>query len=86
FLYGLSVTSFGAADLLLGSMDVLGSRIRDGSFDILLLRPVPVLAQIGADHFALRRLGRITQGALVLGWAMWSVDVDWSVGKLLLVP
>lgn len=86
FLYGLSVTAFGIADLVLGSMDVLGSRIRDGSFDTLLVRPAPVLAQIGADHFALRRLGRITQGAVVLVWALATVDVDWSAAKVLLVP
>jgi ABC-2 type transport system permease protein len=86
FLYGLSATAFGVADLVLGSMDVLGSRIRDGSFDTLLVRPVPVLAQIGADHFAVRRLGRITQGVLVLGWALWSVEVDWDPVKVLLVP
>ncbi|MFF7290101.1 ABC transporter permease [Streptomyces griseorubiginosus] len=86
FLYGLSVTAFGIADLVLGSMDVLGSRIRDGSFDTLLVRPAPVLAQIGADHFAVRRLGRITQGAVVLAWALASVDVDWSAAKVLLVP
>ncbi|MFF4258947.1 ABC transporter permease [Streptomyces sp. NPDC001663] len=86
FLYGLSATSFGIADLVLGSMDVLGARIRDGSFDTLLVRPAPVLAQVGADRFALRRLGRITQGALVLGWALTVVDVDWSAAKVLLVP
>lgn len=86
FLYGLSATSFGIADLALGSMDVLGARMRDGSFDTLLVRPAPVLAQVGADRFALRRLGRITQGVVVLGWALVSVDVDWSVPKVLLVP
>ncbi|MEU5096137.1 ABC transporter permease [Streptomyces sp. NPDC020996] len=86
FLYGLSVTAFGIADLLLGSAEALGARMRDGSFDTLLVRPVPVLAQVGADRFALRRLGRITQGVLVLGWALASVDVAWSVGKVLLVP
>ncbi|WP_206306386.1 ABC transporter permease [Streptomyces humi] len=86
FLYGLSATAFGVADLVLGSMDVLGSRIRDGSFDTLLVRPAPVLAQVGADRFALRRLGRISQGGVVLGWAALSVDVHWSAAKLLLLP
>ncbi|MDF3143316.1 MULTISPECIES: ABC transporter permease [unclassified Streptomyces] len=86
FLYGLSATAFGLADLTFGSMDVLGSRMRDGSFDTLLVRPAPVLAQVAADHFALRRLGRITQGVLVLGWGLSAVDVDWTVAKVLLVP
>ncbi|GAA2419682.1 ABC transporter permease [Streptomyces glaucus] len=85
-LYGLSATAFGTADLVIGSMDTLGVRIRDGSFDTLLVRPAPVLAQVAADRFALRRLGRITQGSLVLGWALTAVDVDWSGPKALLVP
>ncbi|GAB3010568.1 ABC transporter permease [Streptomyces pseudoechinosporeus] len=86
FLYGLSATAFGITDLLFGSSQALGARIRDGSFDTLLVRPVPVLAQVGADHFPLRRLGRVIQGSLVLGWALFAVDVDWTAPKALLVP
>jgi ABC-2 type transport system permease protein len=86
FLYGTTSTSFGLADLLLGSMDRLGRRVRDGTLDTLLLRPAPVLAQVAADRFALRRLGRITQGALVLGRALTRVDVAWTPVKVLLVP
>ncbi|MBG7702101.1 ABC-2 family transporter protein [Streptomyces sp. MC1] len=86
FLYGLSATSFGLADLLIGSMDRLGRRVRDGTLDTLLVRPAPVLAQVAADRFGLRRLGRVTQGALVLGWSLTRVDIDWTAGRLLLMP
>ncbi|WP_258382716.1 ABC transporter permease, partial [Streptomyces sp. NTH33] len=86
FLYGLSNAAFGLADLAIGSMDRLGRRVRDGTLDILLVRPAPVLAQVAADRFALRRLGRVTQGALVLGWALTRLDVDWTPLKLLLMP
>ncbi|WP_234425507.1 ABC transporter permease [Streptomyces kebangsaanensis] len=86
FLYGLSNTAFGLADLAIGSMDRLGRRVRDGTLDILLVRPAPVLAQVAADRFALRRLGRVTQGALLLGWALTRLDVDWTPLKLLLMP
>lgn len=86
FLYGACSTSFGFADLAMGSMDRLGRRVRDGTLDTLLLRPVPVLAQVAADRFALRRLGRITQGVLVFGWALLRVDVHWTVANVLLVP
>ncbi|QKW10778.1 ABC-2 family transporter protein [Streptomyces sp. NA04227] len=85
-LYGSAGTAFGLADLLFGSMDRLGRRVRDGTLDTLLVRPVPVLAQVAADKFALRRLGRITQGLLVLGYALWAVEVDWSPLKVLMVP
>ncbi|MGW0763980.1 ABC transporter permease [Streptomyces sp. NPDC002676] len=86
FLYGLSAVSFGLADLVIGSMDRLGRRVRDGTLDTLLVRPAPVLAQVAADRFALRRLGRVTQGSLVLGWSLSRVDIDWTAAKLLLMP
>ncbi|NEB93427.1 transporter [Streptomyces bauhiniae] len=86
FLYGLSAVAFGMADLLIGSMDRLGRRVRDGTLDTLLVRPAPVLAQVAADRFALRRLGRLTQGALVLGWSLSRLEVDWTPLKLLLMP
>ncbi|MFD7917495.1 ABC transporter permease [Streptomyces sp. NPDC059752] len=85
-LYGSCSASLGLADLLLGNTDRIGARIRDGSLDTMLVRPVPVLAQVAADRFALRRLGRIGQGIGVMGWAVWTLDVDWTAGKVLLVP
>ncbi|WP_435845311.1 ABC transporter permease [Streptomyces erythrochromogenes] len=85
-LYGSCSASLGLADLLLGNTDRIGLRVRDGSLDTMLVRPVPLLAQVAADRFALRRLGRIAQGLGVLGWALWSLDVDWTAGKVLLVP
>ncbi|MFD8422324.1 ABC transporter permease [Streptomyces sp. NPDC059466] len=86
FLYGVSATAFGLTDLALGSMDRLGRRVRDGTLDTLLVRPVPVLAQVAADRFALRRLGRITQGLLVFGYAVTALDLTWTPLKVLLVP
>ncbi|MFJ6851363.1 ABC transporter permease [Streptomyces sp. NPDC091271] len=85
-LYGTSATAFGLSDLVLGSMDRLGRRVRDGTLDTLLVRPVPVLAQVAADRFALRRLGRITQGLLVLGYALLTLDIDWSPLKVVMLP
>ncbi|WP_232840488.1 ABC transporter permease [Streptomyces sp. Go-475] len=86
FLYGLSSLAFGLADMLIGSMERLGRRVRDGTLDTLLVRPAPVLAQVAADRFALRRLGRVTQGTLVLGYALTALDIDWTPLKLLLMP
>jgi len=86
FLYGTSGTAFGLADLALGSMERVGRRIRDGTLDTLLVRPVPILAQVAADRFALRRLGRIVQGALLLGWSLTRLDIDWTADRVVLVP
>ncbi|MEU5049897.1 ABC transporter permease [Streptomyces sp. NPDC021096] len=85
-LYGTTSTAFGLADLVLGNMDRVGRRVRDGTLDTLLVRPVPVLAQVAADRFALRRLGRVTQGAVLLAWALYRLDVAWTPASVLLVP
>ncbi|WP_431312966.1 ABC transporter permease [Streptomyces silvensis] len=86
FLYGAASTAFGLADLAIGSMDRLGRRVRDGTLDTLLVRPAPVLAQVAADRFALRRLGRVTQGLLILGYALFAVDIAWTPLKVLMIP
>ena len=85
-LYGCTSTSFGLADLAIGSMDRLGRRVRDGTLDTLLVRPAPVLAQVAADRFALRRLGRVTQGLMILGYALLALDISWTPAKVLLMP
>jgi ABC-2 type transport system permease protein len=86
FLYGVVGVAFGLTDLAIGSMDRLGRRVRDGTLDTLLVRPVPVLAQVAADRFALRRLGRIAQGLFILGYALAVLDIDWTPLKVLMVP
>ncbi|MFF2534977.1 ABC transporter permease [Streptomyces cyaneofuscatus] len=85
-LYGVSATAFGLCDLLLGSMERLGRRVRDGTLDTLLVRPVPVLAQVAADRFALRRIGRILQGLAVLGYALVTLDIAWTPLKVAMLP
>ncbi|WP_424213625.1 ABC transporter permease [Streptomyces sp. BI20] len=85
-LYGLSSTAFGLTDLVVGNSDRVGQRVRDGSLDVMLTRPVPVLAQVAADRFALRRVGRLVQGVPVLAWGLAASPVVWTVDRVLLVP
>jgi ABC-2 type transport system permease protein len=86
FLYGVSSLGLGLADLLVGNVDRLGRRVRDGSLDAMLVRPVPALVQVAANEFALRRLGRVGQSAVVFAWALTAVHVDWSWDRILLLP
>ncbi|MEU4684783.1 ABC transporter permease [Streptomyces xinghaiensis] len=85
-LYGTSATAFGLAHLLLGGMDGLGARVRRGSLDAMLVRPVPLLAQVAADGFKLRRIGRLAQGLLVLGWSLAVLEAEWTPLTVLMVP
>ena len=86
FLYGASSLALGIADLVLGNIERLGTSIRMGTFDAMMIRPVPVFAQMCADDFALRRLGRITQAAVVFGWAIAHTDIAWTPARLAMMP
>lgn len=79
-LYGASGIGIGVADMLIGSVELLGQHIRTGTLDAMLVRPVPLLVQVCADRFALRRLGRITQTLLVFAYG--ASHVDWTVAKV----
>lgn len=85
FLYGTSGLTLGLADLLVGSLDELGRRVRDGSVDVVLIRPAAALAQLSADRFAPRRLGRVLQAAAVLVWSLERQRLDWSAGRVLVL-
>ncbi|MFC7974608.1 ABC transporter permease [Streptomyces cinereoruber] len=86
FLYGTAGTAFGIADLTMGSLQRMGKRVRDGSLDTFLMRPAPLLAQVAADKFALRRFGRVAQALLVLVWSLLLLDVAWTPVKAVLLP
>lgn len=74
FLYGTSSMGIGLADLVVGNVERVGQQIRMGRLDSMMTRPVPLLVQVCADQFALRRISRVAQALVVLGWASWTVD------------
>jgi ABC-2 type transport system permease protein len=86
FLYGVSALAFAFADLTIGHLDDFPRLLREGSFDLLLVRPLGSLFQLVTSDLALRRLGRVAQGLAVLAWSLTAVDVDWTLGRALMVP
>ncbi len=82
FLYGLSGVGFALADLVIGHIEDLSELIRSGRFDVLLLRPVGTLLQVVASDLAIRRLGKMFQAAIVLGWAISQLDIAWSLTRV----
>jgi len=85
FLYALSSISFALTDLAIGHLDLFPQLIRDGNFDILLVRPRGTLLQVIARDFQLRRLGKAFQGGIVLVYALSSIHVPWTVGRVALL-
>lgn len=75
-LYGAGSLALGIADTAIGSVERIGTYVRTGRLDQMMTKPVPLLVQVCADQFTLRRLGRITQASLVFGWAC--TYVEWT--------
>ncbi len=88
FLYGLIEAAFGVMDMLFSGFDppFFGQQVRRGSFDQLLLRPVNITLQVLGSRIEVRRLGRITQGALILALALVLTDVHWTLVKIAYLP
>ena len=83
-MYGLAATAFGLAELAVGQLDDLSEYIRSGELDVLLLRPLGVLPQLLSADVALKRLGRVLAGLVVLGWSLAQAGIDWTPGRVLL--
>ena len=80
-LYGSTGLGIGLADLIVGSVERIGMKVRMGTLDAMMVRPVPLLVQVCADEFQLRRLSRIVQALVVFGWA--ATYVEWTPTRVL---
>ena len=85
FLYALSSITFAVTDLLIGHLDLFPRLIRDGNFDILLVRPRGTLFQVLASDFQLRRLGKAAQGILVLVYALSALEIHWTAARVVVL-
>lgn len=85
-LYGTSTLSFGLTDLFFGTVERLGKHIRAGTFDVMLIRPAGTLTQLAAEEFAPRRVGRPLLGLIVLVHSLSTVDMQWTAGRVLILP
>ncbi|MHB8577266.1 MAG: ABC transporter permease [Dehalococcoidia bacterium] len=83
FLYGTSYITFQLTDMTAGQLDSLPVLIQRGEFDMVLIRPLGSLFQVLTSDFQLRRVGAISQGALVLGFALTRLNIHWTLGRVL---
>lgn len=85
-LYGIASVSFFLTDVAIGHLDLFPQMIRDGTFDLVLVRPLPSLLQVIASDFSLRRVGKAVQGLAVLGYALAQADIAWDPLRVAFVP
>jgi ABC-2 type transport system permease protein len=88
-VFALANLTFSLADVVTGHLDELPRFIRTGTLDAMLVRPLPLLAQLVTSDISLRRLGRAGLALVVLLVALPLAVPHWtpsSVGMLLLAP
>ncbi|MEM8767104.1 MAG: ABC-2 family transporter protein [Pseudomonadota bacterium] len=86
FLYGIVNTAFPLSEALARGFDIFGAQfVKTGNFDRVLLRPRSTVLQLAGHDFQLQRVGRFAQGLLVLAWAIWTLDIDWTLWRAALL-
>ncbi|MEM7364513.1 MAG: ABC-2 family transporter protein [Pseudomonadota bacterium] len=82
--YGMVNIAFAIADAITTGFDKFGTLyVRTGDLDRLTLRPRSLVVQLLGHELALRRVGRLMQGVIVLIYGFYSLGI--GVGPLLLL-
>jgi ABC-2 type transport system permease protein len=81
-VFAIASTGFSTADLLVGQSDNVIRHVRDGTFDVVLLRPLSVLGQLATTDLQLRRLGRVSVSLLLLVVVLVRLDLGWTPARV----
>jgi len=85
-LYGLASLAERLADLIVGDVEKVSIKVKDGTFDHVLLRPGPALVQLAASSCRPQFLGRPLQAVVVLAVSLDRAGVDWTWDRIVLLP
>ena len=84
-LYGMINIAFALSEMFATGFHLFDRMVLRGDFDRILLRPRGTILQVMGHQIQLMRIGRLLQGVFVLAWATWTLQVDWSIAKCVLV-
>jgi ABC-2 type transport system permease protein len=82
--YGMVSVSFALAEGAARGFDTFAGTIRTGEFDHVLLRPRTTALQIMGHELQLLRIGRLSQGLIVLLWGASALNVAWTLPRIAL--
>ena len=78
FLYGLRLTAHGLWLIPLNRLVELDEEVRQGRFDVYLVRPLNPLLQFTTIRFRINVLGDVVGGVVLFAAATRLVGIDWS--------
>ncbi len=83
--YGMIAVAFSINQILSRGFEVTGQLVKSGELDRFLLRPRTTILQLLGFEFALKRIGRLFQGLIVLFYGFSQLAIIWSPLKILFV-
>ncbi|HET7505721.1 MAG TPA: ABC-2 family transporter protein [Kofleriaceae bacterium] len=83
--YGMMSVTWAVCDAISRGFDQLGTLVKSGDFDRILLRPRSTVLQLLGHELTLRRVGRLLQGLGVLGYAALAGTIDWTWARAALL-
>ena len=83
--YGVISISFALTEAVQRGFDIFPNLIKSGDFDRILLRPRSAAFQVLGQEFQLMRVGRLTQGLIVLVWAAGKLNLQWTAANVTLL-
>ena len=84
-LYGMISITWSVCDAIGRGFDAFGATVKAGDFDRILLRPRSTVLQLLGQELTLRRVGRLSQGLAILGYAAFAGTIDWTLARAVLL-
>ncbi|CAN5800391.1 ABC-2 family transporter protein [soil metagenome] len=83
-LYGMRLTSHGLWLMAFSRLYEIDQIVREGEFDRMLVRPMPMMLQVMFSSFRIATLGDLLGGVALLAFALSQVSIEWTAGKAVL--
>lgn len=83
--FSIVMMQFSLSEVFGRGFDTFSSMISNGEFDRILVRPRNEVYQVLASKFELQRMGKVIQGIIMLVYAIFHINVSWTLGKILTV-
>jgi ABC-2 type transport system permease protein len=84
-VFALANMGFALADMVFGQFDAMPTNLRLGRLEVMLVRPMPLIAQLVTADFQLRRLGRVAVGLLILVIALGALQLPLTPERIYLL-
>jgi ABC-2 type transport system permease protein len=84
-VFALANIGFAVADLVFGQLDAIPTNIRMGRLEVMLVRPMPLLAQLITSDFQLRRLGRVAVGVIIAAIVLPRLEISYNASVIYLL-